>query len=246
VGARRLRSGLTTFKPLLEGDPELEALKAGFKWLGHACDRARGLDVFAGETLTPAEEGPSPPPGLAALREAIETARRTAWAEAAGAAASERFRFLMIDAVAWVETGAWRDAARAGEDVEPYARRALGKHLKKLAKRGRDAGGGDDVARHHLRIEAKKLRYAAEAFAGLFGEKRAARYLRCLKALQQTLGELNDLATAEPLLARLALGPDAAFAAGELVGRKAAGKDRLVAKAAKGLERLQAADRFWD
>jgi CHAD domain-containing protein len=151
----------------------------------------------------------------------------------------------MIDAAAWVETGDWRNAAGAEKPIDPFAKAALKTHLKKLGKRGRDLVGGDDIARHHLRIEAKKLRYACEAFASLYGEKPVHRYLRHLRDLQDALGALNDLVTAEPLIAALALPSDAAFAAGELVGRKAATKPQLIARASKALDRLQATDAFW-
>ena len=249
IGARRLRSAISTFKAVLQGEG-LEQVKADLKWLGEACGRARSLDVFAAETFAPASRG-RPPPGLDRLRVALDTAREAAWAHAARACASERFRGLMIDTAAWVETGAWRANDGAGEPIGPFAAAALKTHLKKLSKRARQAAhadeGGGDTARHHLRIEAKKLRYACEAFASLQGEKRVRRYLRHLKELQEVLGALNDLVTAEPLIAALALPSEAAFAAGELVGRKVAGKPRLIgkaARAAKALERLRAADPF--
>ena len=245
VGARRLRSALTTFKPLLDGDPGVGPVKAELKWLSHTLDRARNLDVFADETLAAAEEAKAPPPGLGALRATVEAARLAAWTQAAETAGGERFRALMIDTAAWIETGAWRNGGRASEPAKAFARHALKRRLKRLETRGRRLER-DDAARHRLRIEAKKLRYAAEAFASRFGQRRAGRFGRRLEALQETLGRLNDLVTAEPLLASLSLAPDAAFAAGELVGLKAAGKDRLVAKAAHDLERLLAADPFWD
>ncbi|THD62155.1 CYTH and CHAD domain-containing protein [Phenylobacterium sp.] len=244
VGVRRVRSALSTFKPILDDDG-LETLRADLKWLARSCDRARNLDVFADETLRPAEDGDAPPAGLPALRDCIDLARRAAWDQAAEACAAERFRALMIDATAWVETGDWRASPETQAPIRPFARRALKRHLRKLQKLGRTARGGDDVARHHLRIEAKKLRYAAEALIDLFGEKRAHRYLRHLKALQEALGTLNDLVTAEPLIAALALPSDAAFAAGELVGRKAARKPDLIVQAARAAHRLEAADPFW-
>jgi inorganic triphosphatase YgiF len=245
VGARRLRSALSTFKPVLKGDG-LETVTADLKWLGRACDAARSLDVFADETLQPAELAMAPTLGLEALRKAVDAARRRAWAEAAEMAASQRFRALMIDATAWVETGGWRESQGAGAPIAPFAKHALKRRLKKLGKHGRAVRGGDDQARHHLRIEAKKLRYAAEALAGLYGEKQAGRYLRHLKDLQDHLGVLNDLAAAEPLVATLPLSADAVFTAGELVGLKAAGKPQLLAHAAKALQRLEAVDPFWD
>jgi triphosphatase len=244
VGARRLRSAISTFKPVLQGDG-MEMVKADLKWLGHACDTARNLDVFADETLRPAELAAEPTLGLEALRKAVDVARRRAWTAAAETASSERFRALMIDAAAWIETGAWRNGKGAGEDIAPFARHALKRRLKALGKRGRSVRSGDDTARHHLRIEAKKLRYAAEALAGLYGDKRVARYLGRLKDLQEQLGALNDLAAAEPLLAALPLSPEAAFTAGELVGMKAAGKPRRLAQAAKALDRLEAGEPFW-
>jgi triphosphatase len=244
VGARRLRSALTTFKPVLQGEG-LEAVKADLKWLSHACDTSRNLDVFAEETLKAAEAGQDPPPDLLGLREAIDAQRQRAWAEAGETAASERFRALMIDATEWVEIGAWRNGRAAEGPIEAFAGRALDRHRKTFEKRRRAAEGGDDEARHHLRIEAKKLRYAVEAFSSLYRHRRVARYLGALKDLQEELGALNDLVTAEPLLAGLSLPSGAAFAAGELVGRKAAAKPKLVARVAKAAEKLSGAKPFW-
>ncbi|HEY3889190.1 MAG TPA: CHAD domain-containing protein [Caulobacteraceae bacterium] len=244
IGVRRLRSALVTFKPVLDGE-ELEAVKADLKWLSGTCDKARNLDVFADETLRAAEAEAAPAPGLKALRAAIDLARQAAWTHAAETCASERFRALMIDTAAWVETGAWQAAPGADDPIGRFARQALKRHRKKLEKRGKAARHGDDEARHHLRIQAKKLRYAAEAFASLFGDKRAHRYLRHMKALQDALGQLNDLVTAEPVITGLALPSDAAFAAGELVGRRAAAKPALIRQAGKALERLEAAEPFW-
>src|SRR6185312_8040073 len=225
VGARRLRSALATFRPALE-DEGLEAVKEELKWLSHACDQVRNLDVFADEALRAAEAGGEPPRGVEALRKAIEIARRRAWARAAKTVASDRFRALMIDVTAWTETGAWRDGETAQARVTDFAHQALKRHRKRLAARSEAAAGTDDIARHRLRIEAKKLRYAVEAFAGLYGRKRVGRYLHEVKALQEVLGALNDLVTAEPLLAGLGLPAEAAFAAGGIVGRRAGAKPR--------------------
>jgi inorganic triphosphatase YgiF len=244
VGARRLRSALNTFKPALEGE-RLEAVKTDLQWLSHACDKPRNLDVFAEETLKPAELAQDAPPGVAALHKAIDAERRRAWAAAGETAASERFRALMIDTTEWVETGAWRGGKTAKGPIEAFAADALDRHRKKFEKRRRTAKGGDDAARHHLRIEAKKLRYAVEAFSSLYGRKPVKRYLRSLKHLQEVLGALNDLVTAEPLLADLSLPSQAAFAAGELVGRKAPAKPKLVARAAKAAKELSEAEPFW-
>jgi inorganic triphosphatase YgiF len=244
VAARRLRSALATFRPVVE-DGRYELVKGELRWLAKAFDNARNLDVFAGEVLGPAQIMGAPPKGLGALVEAVEAARDSARKDACTTAASERFRALMIDATAWVETGAWLAGEAAKEPARAYAARTLARRLKKLLKRGRKLETRDDATRHEVRIEAKKLRYAAEGFASLYPEKKVDRFVGRLRGLQDNLGALNDIATAEPLIASLNLGPEAAFAAGELEGLKLADKDRLIASAAKSLDRLGAAAPFW-
>jgi inorganic triphosphatase YgiF len=244
VAARRLRSGLATFRPVVE-DAHYETVKGELRWLAKSLDNARNLDVFAGEVLAPAEVMEAPPKGLGVLHAAVEAARESARKDAGEAAASQRFRALMIDATAWVETGEWLGGLAAAEPARAYAARILDRRLKKLLRRGRKLETRDDAARHAVRIEAKKLRYAAEGFASLYSEKKVDRFVGRLKGLQDDLGALNDIATAEPLIASLDLNSEAAFAAGELEGLKLADKDKLIARAAKTLDRLGAAGPFW-
>src|SRR5882724_3444041 len=59
-------------------------------------------------------------------------------------------------------------------------------------KRGRRAKAEYDARTHKLRIALKKLRYAAEFFAPLYGRRRATRYIRTLKSLLDELGAAND------------------------------------------------------
>jgi CHAD domain-containing protein len=215
------------------------------RWLSHSLDQARNLDVFAEAVLAPAARMDAPPAGLQALAEAVGAARDAARRAACETAASARFRALMIDAAAWAETGAWREGERAREPARAFAARVLDRRFRKLLKRGRKLDAHGDEARHELRIQAKKLRYAAEGFAPLFPRKKADRFTARLKALQDALGPLNDLATAEPLLAGLNLPPEAAYAAGELEGLRLARKPKLIAKAAKAMAKLSETEPFW-
>jgi triphosphatase len=244
VAARRLRSALSTFAPVVR-DKDFDRVAAELRWLAGACDRARELDVLAAEVVEPAVGMEAPPAGLAALGEAVAAARAQAWREVSETAASGRFRSLMIDALAWVETGDWLANPDAAAPARAFAAEALKTRRRKLLKRARHLEEADDAARHRVRIQAKKLRYAAEGFAGLFPEKAVRRFVDRLKAVQDALGALNDVATAEPLVAGLSLPPDAAFAAGELVGLRIADKDRMAAEAARALARFARAERFW-
>jgi CHAD domain-containing protein len=76
-----------------------------------------------------------------------------------------------------------------------YARRRFGPlvdHFFTVAdRRLRDA---DEI--HQVRIEAKKLRYAVEIFAGVFPAATLARCQDALERLQGTLGEFTDHAAA--------------------------------------------------
>jgi CHAD domain-containing protein len=244
VAARRLRSALATFRPVVE-DSRYQPVKDELRWLAKAFDNARNLDVFADEVLAPAQTMTAPPAGLGALVEAVEAARAGARKDACETAASERFRTLMIDATAWVETGEWLSGVAVQQPARAFATQTLDRRLKKLLKRGRKLETRDDAARHQVRIEAKKLRYAAEGFASLYPDKKVDRFVGRLKRLQDDLGALNDIATAEPLIASLDLNTEAAFAAGELEGLKLADKAKLVGHAAKALDRLDATEPFW-
>ena len=244
VAARRLRSALATFRPVVD-DADYARVKGELRWLAKAFDQARNLDVFADEVLHPAILMETPPAGLPALVNAVAEAREAARRAACETAASERFRTLMIDAAGWAETGPWLAGEAAREPARAFARRTLDRRLAKLLQRGRKLASRDDAARHAARIEAKKLRYAAEGFAGLWSARKADRFVERVKHLQDALGALNDIATAEPLLTGLSLTPEAAYAAGELEGLRMARKPRLVARAAKALDRVAEAEPYW-
>ena len=62
----------------------------------------------------------------------------------------------------------------------------------------------DAERRHRLRIRMKRLRYACDFFAASFPGAAARPYNKRLSALQDILGELNDIAVARRLLAEIA------------------------------------------
>ena len=90
-------------------------------------------------------------------------------------------------------------------------------------------------------IAAKKLRYAAEFFAGLFptlaAHRRQERFSRALRTLQDRLGELQDLAVAPVLLERLDV-PRASWP-------KRTSRRRLVGRIDAQFDRVLDAKPFW-
>ena len=74
-------------------------------------------------------------------------------------------------------------------------------------KRGRKAQSREEADMHQLRIALKKLRYTAEFFASLYPKKKAGRYLKKVRRLQENLGDLNDIAHVRSTVTAL-MGPE--------------------------------------
>jgi inorganic triphosphatase YgiF len=210
VGIRRLRSMITTFKKVVT-DARTALLKDELEWLAGELDAARNLDVLLGDHLRAKlapRLGPEPRRGLAAQ---LRAARRIAYARGATAVESERFRQLLVNLLVWIEAGPWtqaseRQAARE-RPVAKFARKALEKRRGKVIKEAKKFSTLSVQERHRLRIDSKKLRYAADVFTGLFGRpKRAGRFTDHLKAVQDCLGDLNDLVVGDALAREVAAG----------------------------------------
>lgn len=246
VAVRRLRSAISTFKKVVD-DKAAEEINRELKWLARACDEARDLDVFAEANARLAD----PTLDLSALAPLVEAARARGHAKACAAVASGRFRDLVLETTAWVETGDWltgggKSAARRRDlPAAQFAAKALDRRRKAVMKRGQDISGRDDEVRHEARIAAKKLRYGAEAFAPLFDPALSRDFIKTLKRLQDHLGDLNDAAVAAELVERLELRGPALDAARQLLAVRQAQKSRTIRAAAKAMEKVAAAPAFW-
>lgn len=197
VAIRRLRSGFSIFKAM-STDRQAERLKHGLRNLGLVLGEARNLDVLIAEV----EAG--------TLHDRLTQARDTAYAAVEKTLASVHTRALMLDLAEWLAIGDWLGSPDARElrdrPARLFAEEALGRFRKKVKTHGRHLETLADEARHELRKDAKKLRYAAAFFAPLFdgkAEKRRRRnFVAALEDLQDQLGALNDLVTAPQLLRR--------------------------------------------
>lgn len=194
VALRRLRTVHAVFAPLL-GDETSARLDRAVRNLARTCGRARDLDVLWAR----ADAG---------QRGLLRQRREGAWHGVAGALGAATTRHLMLDLAEWSALGAWRDAAETAQlramPLMDFAAAALDRRLRRVRRHGRHFPELADEARHTLRKDSKKLRYAVEFFAALHGgeavAKRRRAFLRALKALQERLGELNDLAVERALL----------------------------------------------
>ena len=257
VALRRLRSALSLFGPIL--GPERETVAASLRPLSERLGRARNLDVFLERVAHPEVEHDPAEPGLSTLLADLEARRAGAYDDVAATLAAPELRRALLDLVAWVECGAWQAQPPAATPLRRFAQDLLHGRRRRLKRRARHLARLTAPERHRIRVAAKKLRYASEFLSGLYGprrRRRLGRFVKALTALQEVLGDLNDIDTAHALATELAQ-PHAGstgfairdlepFAAGVLAGRQAAREDALVATAGQAARRFRKTRGFWD
>jgi inorganic triphosphatase YgiF len=259
VGMRRLRAAMSLFSALLR-DSQTARIKNELKWLGGELGPARELEVLVSRVLGPVKRQRRRWRGMPSLSQEIAERRDAALARAQAAVQSARFRSLTLEVVAWLEAGLWTkpqdDLMRERGDlpIEEFAFGQLARRWRQVRKKGRVLAKIDPRSRHKLRIQTKKLRYAAEFFASLFTTRRAVKrrkhFLAALERLQDALGDLNDIAVHERRIAAMGVrhrrsNPSRVFAAGLLAGREDARKDAAMAAATSAYAELARVKRFW-
>jgi triphosphatase len=259
VGLRRLRAAISLLATLLR-DPQTAAIKTELKWLAQELTPARELEVLMQKVVAPLKRRHAQWDGFPLLSRELANKREAALAQAQAAITSMRFRTLTLEVAAWLETGDWTEPAdelvrdRGDIAVETIAAEQLRRHWRKARKRAKTISRLDARHRHKLRIQVKKLRYAAEFFSSLFPGKRASKrrekFLEVLERLQDGLGDLNDIAVHEDRIAALGLrgrrpSRKRAFAAGLLTGREDAHLDAAMEAATAAGAALAKAKPFW-
>jgi inorganic triphosphatase YgiF len=222
VGLRRLRSCLDIVETAV-GKKAVAPLVAELRWLGGALGPARDWDVFAGESLARLAREFAATDGLAAFLACCARVRRERGEAARDAVRSQRYTAALLalgegfahdDLAGLRQLGATDGAAPAewpklAAPVGDFAAVILDKRHRRLRKRGEGVPDAPAKERHRVRIDAKKLRYAAEFLAALYPPKRVRRYVAALEDLQDLLGALNDAAVAGRLVDEaLAAGPE--------------------------------------
>ncbi|MFF8773942.1 CHAD domain-containing protein [Kitasatospora sp. NPDC015120] len=232
VACRRLRSALRSYRRLL-APGATDELVAELRWLAAALGRARDREVL-GERLAararelPAECGPE--------RVAVELERwgraehRRVWPEVVAALDSPRRRALADGLAALLADPPLR--GRAARAAGPELARVAAREQRRTAERVRSAlaagegrDGARDAALHEARKAAKRARYAGETAVPVAG-RRAKRYVKRMKAVQELLGEHQDAVVASAALRAQAGASEEAFGYGVLYGRQLAEAER--------------------
>lgn len=193
VACRRLRSQLRTFEPVLRSKA-VAPLAAGLKWLGTLFGGVRDLDVLA-ERLE--ADLADLPPGERDLADSVvkrcRTERQAVFGAATKAVMGPRYARLVeaLDGAVAVPPVRRRAAASPAAGVlVPEVRRRWEDIEREVAAM---PAGPADPALHHVRILAKRARYAAEVAAPL-GPVELGKLAGRLAKVQKVLGELNDAA----------------------------------------------------
>ena len=253
VATRRLRAALALFADVLPVRAQVFRQELG--WLGGVLGAVRDLDVqregladmaaaTAGWSAGARPEDHDP---LAELSALLERDRDAARADMLAALDSVRWERLARGLSAMVQQGpARRSVATREPAVIGMPDLVVARHDKvaKAGKRAKRSGVVSDF--HRLRIACKRLRYALEFSAEVYGG-RTARFVRQLTALQDELGLMQDAEVASTRLAELATGeahlPAATvFVMGGVAERHRRDVDRLLRRLPKELRRIGGRD----
>ncbi len=205
VAARRLRSGLKVFEPMLDVE-WAEALRTELGWIAGELGVSRDTEVLQARIDLHADEVGEDFAGL--IRAVVDPALSGQWHDARdhalNAMLSKRYRLFLDDLVDAARAPRLNPTAQApaGEVLPPLVDKAWNK-LAKEVKHLRLDGPSDDW--HEARIRAKKARYAAEAVAPVMGEH-VKRFAKALSGVTEVLGEHQDAWVAQQTLKTLAAG----------------------------------------
>jgi inorganic triphosphatase YgiF len=226
VAARRLRSGLKVFGPLVDR-AWADGLRTELAWIAAELGEVRDREVLEERLLRDLAALPSQQPGaptgadsgtagidrtdardvaaaMSVVRRDFDDARARAAAEVDEAMSSARY-LALLDAL--VEAAR---APRLTEAADASCEQALPPLVRKAWRRlAREADllelDGTDDSWHEVRISGKRARYAVEALVPVFGEP-AKEFAKRLERVTELLGEHQDAVIAADTCRRLAGG----------------------------------------
>jgi CHAD domain-containing protein len=216
VATRRLRSALTSFRPLLERGTT-DPLREELKHLAGVLGQARDAEVLQARLRRAVDSLPSDlvlGPVPRRIDDDLGRRHREAHKRVVAQLDSARHRAL-LDALERLVTAPPLSAA-ASRPAGPELRRHVRRSWRRLERAVAKAQAAPTAAeREHLlhdaRKAAKRTRYAAEAAAPVLG-KRSTRLAQRVEAVQEVLGEHQDSVVTREELRRLGAG---AHGAGE-------------------------------
>ncbi|MER1997303.1 MAG: CHAD domain-containing protein [Arthrobacter sp.] len=241
VSTRRLRSVLASHRKLLPDQPATQ-IRAELKWLAQVLGAARDAQVMRHrllELVDSQQDGLVKGP-VSARIDAELTARYTEAAETIHRElGAERYSALVRGLGELLEDPQLTGAA--GRSARKVGRRLIRRDLRRLSRRVHEARKENDDAQragifHEARKDAKRLRYAAEAYVPAGGD-RATAMVEAAETVQKALGEHQDSVVTRDLLVRLGAHPGRG-GSGFTYGRLHAVEEQRARAAEKRFRRL--------
>ena len=255
VALRRMRAALGMFRQAISLR-ELEDIRAEARRIASLLGPARECDAFRQNALSgPLRGRREALTGSVQLLAAVEDRRQDTYDAARRLIDHPSASLFVLDIQDFLARRAWRTALTPQDlglltsEARFFATDILSKLHRRALKRGKTLPDMPDAERHELRIALKKLRYAAEFFASLFGGRKEVRgFIARVADLQEDLGAYNDAATAESFIASLKLGQggEASFAAGYLLGWYRHASMVADSHLARKWKAFRQADAFWE
>ncbi|KRF40226.1 hypothetical protein ASG96_04785 [Terrabacter sp. Soil810] len=224
IAARRLRSALSTFRPILDRtrtDPVQEELR----WLGRSLAPARDAHVLREHLLALVSSEPDElviGSAVTRIEDQLRADHQTGLVGAREALDSDRYWHLLDTLDTLVASPPLRP--HADTSARTMMPRLLARDLKRLRRAVRAIEAAPDAAHrdmafHEARKKAKRLRYAAEVAVPPLG-KRARSLAKSAKQAQKVLGAHQDSVNARGRLRELGvqahLAGDNSFSFGRL------------------------------
>lgn len=209
IAARRLRSALTTYRPLFQAG-SVDPLRDELRWLGRTLGSARDAQVLR-ERLDELLDSQPPELVLGPVASRIDGdltyAYRDGRERSLALLESERYFRLLDSLDDLVESPPL--LPEAGQPASEVLPRLLARDTKRLRRAVRAAKAADhpdqrDPALHEARKKAKRLRYAADTTVPVLG-KRAEKLSAAAKRVQNALGLHQDAIVARRRLREYAV-----------------------------------------
>ena len=218
VAARRLRSDLHTFAPVLDRR-RTTWLRDELKWLGSEAGRARDVDVLAERLHAQMNDlAPNHSRAVRALSQRLDEHIADARSHVEACLSSDRYVALLDALVDSTRDPSFESTGLADKPARTVFLELVRGPWRKLRKAADELGPDSvDPEFHAVRILAKQARYATEAVAPVYGRD-ARRFARAIAEVQTVLGDHQDTAVAEEWLRGAAKDlPSTRLAVAELV-----------------------------
>ena len=210
VGLRRLRSAVSSFRPVLDltaAKTSLEDATALFSMLGHIRDD----DVFLETTLPMVPDTAFVDDQREALIKAFQKHREATHASIREHLTAPSFVRWILSLQNWIDSGEWMleqrplDRLLINRPVGDFAANRTRRLEKRLMRAGEKAMQGRADDWHDVRKRLKKVRYSNEYLIDAAErdqqQRKAARH--SIRKLQNALGRFNDIAMVPAIVERV-------------------------------------------